>query len=195
MPRRSVPARHTACSACARVPGPSGPRARPAEPRDRHTPAPGSQRTPASGALSVNDYQQERTNSNAGPTTITVGDRRAGKLLVDLVGLLAVPRLEAGDAATGVENLLLAGVERVALRAHVRRDLAALHGAVGLERVATGTGDRGRYVAGVEVLLQRVLLEVGAVPDRVLGTPSRAGTGCQHISVPDQARMPKTSSG
>src|ERR1039458_8713340 len=100
---------------------------------------------------------------------MTVRDRRAGKLLVDLrgvglggVGLLAVARLEAGDAATSVQDLLLAGVERVALRAHVRGDLAALHGAAGLERVATGAGDRGRDVGGVKVLLQRVLLEVGA---------------------------------
>src|SRR5664280_2403500 len=144
---------------------------------------------------SVNGFQQEPANSNAGPTTITVGDRRARKLLVDLlVDLLAITRLEAGDAATGVEDLLLAGVERVALRAHVRGDLAALHGAAGLERVATGTGDGGRYVGGVKVLLQRVLLVVEAVPDRVRGTASHAGTGCQHISVPDQARMPKTSS-
>src|ERR1039458_1185625 len=130
---------------------------------------------------------------------MTVRDRRAGKLLVDLrgvglggVGLLAVARLEAGDAATSVQDLLLAGVERVALRAHVRGDLAALHGAAGLERVATGAGDRGRDVGGVKVLLQRVLLVFGAVPDRVRGNASHAGTGCQHISVPDQARMPKT---
>src|SRR5665809_127061 len=102
-----------------------------------------------------------------------VGDRRARKLVVDLLGLLgllAVARLEAGDAATGVEDLLLAGVERVALRADVGRDLAAVHGAPGLERWATGAGDRGLDVLGVKVLLHRVLLEVGAGPDRALGT-------------------------
>ena len=36
-----------------------------------------------------------------------------------LLALLAVALLEASNAATGIENLLLAGVERVALRAHV----------------------------------------------------------------------------
>ena len=40
-------------------------------------------------------------------------------------GLLGVAGLEAGDAAAGVEDLLLAGVERVAVRAHVGVDRAA----------------------------------------------------------------------
>ena len=59
------------------------------------------------------------------------------------VCLLAVARLEPGHAATGVEDLLLAGVERVAVRADVGVDVAARRRAAGGERVATGAGDRG----------------------------------------------------
>src|SRR6185436_16127010 len=65
-----------------------------------------------------------------------------------------------GHAATGVEDLLLAGVERVALRAHVGSDLAGRLGAPRDERAATGAGHRGFDVLGVKVLLQRSLLEV-----------------------------------
>ena len=73
----------------------------------------------------------------------------------DLELQLADPALHA-DAATGVEDLLLAGVERVALRADVGVDGAALGRAAGLERGATGAGDRGRDVVGVDVLLHDV---------------------------------------
>src|SRR5699024_9867689 len=41
-----------------------------------------------------------------------------------LGGALAEALLETGDPATGVEDLLLAGVERVALGAHVRTQFA-----------------------------------------------------------------------
>ena len=43
-----------------------------------------------------------------------------------LLALLAVALLEASNAATGVKNLLLAGVERVALRAHVNEHVIFL---------------------------------------------------------------------
>ena len=49
---------------------------------------------------------------------------------------LAVALLEAGHAAAAVEDLLLAGVERVALRADLDVDLSALLGAARRERVA-----------------------------------------------------------
>ena len=52
---------------------------------------------------------------------------------VGLLGALAVARLEAGDAAAGVEDLLLAGVERVALRADLDGDVARLLGAAGVK--------------------------------------------------------------
>ena len=61
---------------------------------------------------------------------------------------LAVASLEASHAATGVEDLLLARVERVALRADLDRDPAGLLGAAGLEGVAATTDDGGRHVVG-----------------------------------------------
>src|SRR6478736_5075717 len=98
-----------------------------------------------------------RIRRTPAPDDRSRGSRRAGDLLG---GLLAVTGLEPGHAATGVEDLLLAGVERVALRADVGRDLAGGRGAAGREGVATGAGDRGLHVVGVKVLLHSVLLEV-----------------------------------
>ena len=80
--------------------------------------------------------------------------RRAGRLLL----ALAVAGLEAGHTATGVKNLLLARVERVAGRAHVDPDLTGGDGGPGLEGVAAGAGDRGGHVVGVDTLLHRCLL-------------------------------------
>ena len=54
-------------------------------------------------------------------------------------GALAEPLLEPGDAAAGVEDLLLAGVERVALRADLGVDDAVGRGAAGGERVAAAS--------------------------------------------------------
>ena len=76
------------------------------------------------------------TKTRRRPRTGCVGRRREratgreptpGQLRGLLVGglLLGVAGLEPGDAAAGVEDLLLAGVERVALRAHVGVDDAA----------------------------------------------------------------------
>ena len=87
-------------------------------------------------------------------------DRRSGELLGGGVGLLAVALVEPGHPATGVEDLLLARVERVALGADVGVDLAGRGRAAGGERVATGTGDRGLHVGGVQVLLHKRLLSL-----------------------------------
>ena len=69
---------------------------------------------------------------------------------------LAVASLEASDASTGVENLLLARVERVALRANLDVDASGLFGAVGLERVTATADDGGRYVGWVDSCLHGV---------------------------------------
>src|SRR5699024_1076928 len=73
---------------------------------------------------------------------------------------LAVPLLEPGDAATGVQDLLLARVERVAGAADVSVDLAAGRGRAGLERVPAGARHRGGDVLGVDALLHVCLLGV-----------------------------------
>src|SRR5690606_1503627 len=67
--------------------------------------------------------------------------------------LVAVTLLEARHATTGVHDLLLAGVERVALRAHVGTHGALGDGALCLEGVAAGARDSGGHVLGVNVFL------------------------------------------
>ena len=97
--------------------------------------------------------------------TWTTCSRRSRSLLGR--GLLGVARLEAGDAAAGVEDLLLAGVERVALRADIGVDRAGGRGAAGGERRTARAGDGGLDVVGVSVLLHGVL---SGVPGRPRGS-------------------------
>ena len=75
-----------------------------------------------------------------------------------MVGGLAVPRFKLCYSPTSVKNLLLARVERVALRADIRMDLAALRSAVRRERAATGARHRGLDVRGVNIGFHRVSL-------------------------------------
>ena len=65
---------------------------------------------------------------------------------------LAVTLVEALDATTGVDKLLLAGEVRVAFIAqfHAKR---SRFGAAGGENVATRAGDAGVYVCGVDFSL------------------------------------------
>src|SRR5215475_7264403 len=64
---------------------------------------------------------------------------------------LAEPLLEPRDATAGVEDLLLARVERVAVRAHVGVDHAVRRGGPRHERVPAATRHRGDLVRGVNV--------------------------------------------
>lgn len=69
---------------------------------------------------------------------------------------LAEAGLEAGHTATGVEDLLLARVERVALGADIGTDAAGRDGAASRERRAAGAADLRLDVLGVDVALQGV---------------------------------------
>src|SRR3954471_14800320 len=91
--------------------------------------------------------------TSAGPHSWVRTGAREGLLAGALLGRLGVAGLEAGDAAAGVEDLLLAGVERVAVRADVGVDGAGRRGAAGGERRATGAGHLGLDVLRVDVLL------------------------------------------
>src|SRR5262249_45470160 len=62
-------------------------------------------------------------------------------------GLVAVAALEAFDTAGGVDDLLLAGIERMAVRADLDMDLRA-RGAR-LDLVAAGADDRAALVRGM----------------------------------------------
>src|SRR3954465_10791877 len=84
-----------------------------------------------------------------------------------------VPLLEPGDAAACVEDLLLAGVERVAGRADVDAHGLAARAPRG-ERVAAGAGDLGLPVGGVDVGLHVGLLVSG--PGRQTGVNRHRGS-------------------
>lgn len=73
-----------------------------------------------------------------------------------LLALLAVATLEAGDTTAGIENLLLAGVERVAFRAHVNRHMIAFGGGTGDEGVAARARNLHDMVIGMDSLLHNV---------------------------------------
>ena len=74
-----------------------------------------------------------------------------------LLALLAVALLEASNAATGVKNLLLAGVERVALRAHVNEHVIFLASGAGHEGVAA----RARHLNGVIIRMDTSPMDSG----------------------------------
>ena len=70
--------------------------------------------------------------------------------------LQAEALVEAIDTSTGVNQLLLAGIERVALGADFNTNL--ILGGAGGESVATGATDRGLFVLGMDTFLHFVHL-------------------------------------
>src|SRR5674476_1317392 len=86
----------------------------------------------------------------------------------------AVAALEPSDATAGVEDLLLARVERVAGSADLSVDLAALRGGPGRERVAAVADNRRLDVVGVDPLLHWFLL-VSRTGSPTRGRMSRPG--------------------
>ena len=69
-----------------------------------------------------------------------------------LLALLAVALLEASNAATGVKNLLLASVERVALRAHVNEHVIFLASGAGHEGVAARARQLNRKTNRIDTM-------------------------------------------
>ena len=66
----------------------------------------------------------------------------------EFVLLQAKSLVETVNTSTGVNQLLLAGIERVALRADFNADL--LLGGAGREDVATGAANRSLFVLGMD---------------------------------------------
>ena len=73
-----------------------------------------------------------------------------------LLLLQAKTLVEAINTSTGVNQLLLAGIERVALGADLNTNV--LLGGTGRKDVATCTADRGLFVFGVDTFLHFVHL-------------------------------------
>ena len=103
----------------------------------------------------------------------TRGRSRAGardhKLLISgLIRRLTVTRFKLSDPATGIKNLLLTGVERVALRADIGVDTAVLRGAAGGEGTTTGAGHRSFGICRMNIGFHYSLLAStpGRLPDR-----------------------------
>src|SRR5699024_12553899 len=69
--------------------------------------------------------------------------------------LHSFPTRRSSDLAAGVQDLLLAGVERMARGADLGADDAIRLGAAGGERVAAGAGHLGLDVCGVDLSLHR----------------------------------------
>ena len=70
--------------------------------------------------------------------------------------LQAKTLVETVNTSTGVNQLLLAGIERVALGADLNTNV--LLGRAGSKSVATGTADRGLFVLGMDTFLHFVHL-------------------------------------
>ena len=70
--------------------------------------------------------------------------------------LQAKSLVEPINTSTGVNQLLLAGIERVALGADFNTNV--LLGGTGRKDVATGTADRGLFVLGMDTFLHFVHL-------------------------------------
>src|SRR5699024_12156735 len=84
---------------------------------------------------------------------------------------------EAGDPTTGVEDLLLTGVEGVALGAHVGAQLALGERTPRDEVGTTSSCHLGRDVLRVDVGLHVCLLCTGATAGRTSTTPLRGWCG------------------
>src|SRR5690349_18805984 len=93
----------------------------------------------------------------------------SGLLLAGLPGnrSLTEPLLEPGDTTAGVEDLLLARVERVAVRAHIGVDHAVWRGGPRHECVPASTGHGGDLVGRVNARLHLV----GSLSQAVAGSP------------------------
>ena len=76
-------------------------------------------------------------------------------------GFVGVFLLEAFDAAGCVNQLLLAGEERVALRADFNSDQLAFGGGAGLKRASAGAVDRHGMIIGVNSFFHERLLSAG----------------------------------
>src|SRR5580698_6557514 len=82
---------------------------------------------------------------------VTMRPASCADALLGLATLLAEAALEPGDPATGVQDLLLAGVERVAVGADVGVDLAVRGRASGGKGAAAGASDLGHHVLRVGI--------------------------------------------
>lgn len=114
--------------------------------------------------------------SNAG-SALGSSSAAAGESAAGGAGLvpLGCPTLEALDAATGVHQLLLAGVEGVACRAEFHMEIRL--GRPGVELVATRTMDVGNRVLGVYFSLHILHPRATVIAEAGRFRPEKHGSG------------------
>ena len=98
--------------------------------------------------------------------------------------LQAVFLVETVNTSTGVNKLLLAGVEGMALRADFNLDVLLC--GTGCENVATGTADRSLFVLGMDTFLHEFHLSHQISVKRqtalpLVQTPRYSTTGCARM--------------
>jgi len=74
-------------------------------------------------------------------------------LLYALCCALLHALFKSGDATTGIEDSLLAGIERVADRADFDEERTALDGGASYETRAATAGHLGRHICGMDLWL------------------------------------------
>jgi hypothetical protein len=78
------------------------------------------------------------------------------------------------DAATGVDDFLLTGIERVAIRTNLDLQIVA-DGGAGFERIPAGAGDVDRLIFGMDFGFHGTLVivcgRINAHPDDAIATP------------------------
>ena len=89
------------------------------------------------------------------------------------VSLHAVALLEAIHASAGINQLLLAGVERMALGADLDRDV--LLGRAGLDDLAAGAADRSALIVGMDALFHFVHLIISCPETGIPGIQGANG--------------------
>jgi hypothetical protein len=87
-------------------------------------------------------------------------------LLYALCCALLQALFKSGDAATGIEDSLLAGIERMADRANLNEERSTLDGRASRENLAATTGHLGLHICGMYLWLHSHFLLAGSDPLR-----------------------------
>src|SRR3712207_4662848 len=144
--------------------------------------------TSQTAAVSAGTAGRTGLDTTTAPAPHEVGRAPSGGLLAGVGVALAEPLLEAGHAAAGVQDPLLARVEGVAGGAGLDGQRAAGGRAAGGEGVPATTGHRGGVVVGVDAGLHvassgGLCRSGGRTP--AAGRSFRPRSGARSLSIPD----------
>ena len=131
--------------------------------------------------LSVNFTENDRKTSARNQAEVSYDRKGSGKtvFLVELI-----------HAAAGIDKLLLAGVERVALGADFNRDV--LPGGAGLDDVAAGAADLGAVIFRMDAFLHDDSPHCNTILSTALAAVTRRGNDTITLSPKVQLFFCKT---